>query len=485
MQAIFISYRREDASGHAGRLFDDLCERLGKKSVFMDVAGIQPGRDFRKVIHEQVGECGVLLAVIGPRWLDARDSGGRRRLDNPADYVRLETATALQRDIPVVPVLVNGAQMMQPEDLPPELADLAYRNAFEVRDTRWRPDIELLAVTLRAILDGRSANDTMTLRPLAAMPPVVSAAPPAPALATAPAIPTPAPPPAKRSPALWAGAGLALAGAAGAAFVALRPPTPVQPAPPDRLAAAAVVASAPAAPAPAAGPASTPVQPQAASAPVAVAAASVPTAEVAASATLAPASAVAVATALASAPAPAAASAPAPLVAAAPAVPPLALPAEPTAAGPAASAAAPPPKPSPTAPTAATQRPREPAKVNTAASGNAGSTLTVTGWKVNLGGCGGPPVAVKGVATFSIEPAGRGVRVTQLLRIQDQGWNATITGEAQFDAPRPGRYELTNHGEWTHVQGRRFRTEARVVVISPDGLKAASARGIAIRTLCA
>jgi len=99
MRAIFISYRRDDTEGHAGRLFQDLCERFGKDSVFMDVAGIEPGRDFRRVIEEQVASCGVLLAIIGKAWLTAADVTGKRRLNDAHDFVRLETASALKRDI--------------------------------------------------------------------------------------------------------------------------------------------------------------------------------------------------------------------------------------------------------------------------------------------------------------------------------------------------------------------------------------------------
>ncbi len=65
MRTIFISYRREDTEGHAGRLFRNLCERCGKEVVFMDVAGIEPGRDFRRVIEQQVASCGLLLTLIG------------------------------------------------------------------------------------------------------------------------------------------------------------------------------------------------------------------------------------------------------------------------------------------------------------------------------------------------------------------------------------------------------------------------------------
>ena len=91
MQPIFISYRRDDGEGQAGRLFDDLVRSFGEGSVFMDVASIQPGRDFRKVIDEKVASCGVLLTLIGPHWLDAKDEAGNRRLDILTDFVRLET----------------------------------------------------------------------------------------------------------------------------------------------------------------------------------------------------------------------------------------------------------------------------------------------------------------------------------------------------------------------------------------------------------
>lgn len=149
MHAIFISYRREDAEGQAGRLFDDLVTQFGEDSVFMDVSGIEPGRDFRRAIDEQVASCGVLLAVIGKSWFDAKDESGRSRLDDPMDFVRLETASALKRDIPVIPVLVRGASMPRPEQLPPDLAELAYRNAVELTHARWDSDVQVLIKALR------------------------------------------------------------------------------------------------------------------------------------------------------------------------------------------------------------------------------------------------------------------------------------------------------------------------------------------------
>jgi hypothetical protein len=148
MGAIFISYRREDAEGQAGRLFDDLVSHFGNDSVFMDVAGLEPGRDFRRAIDQQVASCGVLLAIIGKEWLDAKNESGKRRLDDPSDFVRLETGSALKRDIPVIPVLVRGASMPRAEDLPEDLRDLAFRNGVELTHARWDSDLQVLVKAL-------------------------------------------------------------------------------------------------------------------------------------------------------------------------------------------------------------------------------------------------------------------------------------------------------------------------------------------------
>jgi hypothetical protein len=97
---VFISYRRADSAGYSGRVMDRLDRELGRDLVFMDVDAIPLGTNFTKVLHEEVAKCRVLLAVIGPNWLDARDEHGNRRLDNPNDFVRIEIAAALQRSIP-------------------------------------------------------------------------------------------------------------------------------------------------------------------------------------------------------------------------------------------------------------------------------------------------------------------------------------------------------------------------------------------------
>ena len=141
VSTIFISYRRENTAGEARALFNDLVARLGENSVFMDVDNIALGRDFRSALQETTASCDLMLVLIGRNWADAKDEGGRTRLENPADYVRLEIEAALRRNIAVTPVLVQGAHMPAPEDLPAEIRDLAYRNGFELSHNRWESDV--------------------------------------------------------------------------------------------------------------------------------------------------------------------------------------------------------------------------------------------------------------------------------------------------------------------------------------------------------
>ena len=141
MSAVFLNYRRGDSEGQARALFLELTKLLGKDSVFMDVDSIALGRDFRTVLQERLGSCDVMVALIGPDWLDAADSSGNRRLENPTDFVRQEIAAALKRNIPVIPVLVQGARMPASERLPDDLQDLPYRNGFELGHSTWESDV--------------------------------------------------------------------------------------------------------------------------------------------------------------------------------------------------------------------------------------------------------------------------------------------------------------------------------------------------------
>jgi tetratricopeptide (TPR) repeat protein len=151
MSRIFVSYRREDTSGHAGRLFDGLASHFGREAVFMDVDTIGAGADFADAIEEAVGGADAFLALIGKRWLSAADEEGKRRLDDPEDFVRLEVATALGRRVRVIPVLLDGGAMPSADELPEALAGLHRRNALEIRDGRWDADMGELVSALEEI----------------------------------------------------------------------------------------------------------------------------------------------------------------------------------------------------------------------------------------------------------------------------------------------------------------------------------------------
>ena len=159
MEGIFISYRRDDAAGYAGRLYDRLAAHFGAERVFMDVEGIEPGTDFVHAIEQAVASCKVLIVIIGDEWVDATDSSGRRRLEDPHDFIRLETATALQRDIRVVPVLVDQTPMPTVAQLPEDLQPLVRRQAVELNHKQWEATSGELIHTLEKILDLPATDD--------------------------------------------------------------------------------------------------------------------------------------------------------------------------------------------------------------------------------------------------------------------------------------------------------------------------------------
>jgi hypothetical protein len=149
---IFISYRRQEASHLAGRLYDRLADRFGAELVFMDVATIDLGVDFAEVITRAVGTCQVLLAVIGPHWVTVADEAGRPRLRDPSDIVRLEVQAALERGVRVIPILIEGAVMPRQRDLPRPLAGLARRNALTMRHESFRYDADRLVAAIERVL---------------------------------------------------------------------------------------------------------------------------------------------------------------------------------------------------------------------------------------------------------------------------------------------------------------------------------------------
>jgi hypothetical protein len=146
---IFISYRRDDAAGSAGRLYDRLQDEFGPGNVFIDVDTLQPGDDFVEAIKEKLSVCDVMLVVVGKQWLTATDDAGRPRLHDEGDYARIELQTALDRGVITIPVLVERATMPRPQDLPEPLRPFARRQAAELRDTRWRGDVDHLLERLK------------------------------------------------------------------------------------------------------------------------------------------------------------------------------------------------------------------------------------------------------------------------------------------------------------------------------------------------
>ena len=155
---IFINYRREDSIGTAGRLRDRLAQAFGQNNLFMDVDSIPAGVDFLTYLNKQVAACDVVLVVIGQNWLDAKDESGRRRLDSPDDFVAVEIAAALARDIRVIPILVDDARMPKADKLPDPIKLLARRNAVELRHTHFHRDAEALIGKISSAFDGGSVE---------------------------------------------------------------------------------------------------------------------------------------------------------------------------------------------------------------------------------------------------------------------------------------------------------------------------------------
>jgi hypothetical protein len=162
---IFISYRREETAYPAGWLFDRLADRFGGGQVFKDVDSIQLGDDFVEVITTAVGSCDVLLALIGDEWLTITDEHGRRRLDDPDDFVRLEIEAALARKVRVIPILVGGASMPRADELPDSLSKLVRRQALELSPSRFEFDTSrLLRVLDTTLAEVRKAHEDAVSR---------------------------------------------------------------------------------------------------------------------------------------------------------------------------------------------------------------------------------------------------------------------------------------------------------------------------------
>lgn len=158
---IFLSYRRDDTGGRAGRLFDVLVARFGASNVFQDVSSASPGFDFADRVEQAIATSDAVLVVIGPSWLDSTTADGRRRIDQPDDFVRHELTSALASGMPVVPVLVDDAELPPADRLPEDVRGLVRRQAVSVRDASWRQDVD----DLIRRLEGREAETSRGRRP--------------------------------------------------------------------------------------------------------------------------------------------------------------------------------------------------------------------------------------------------------------------------------------------------------------------------------
>ena len=150
MAGVFISYRRSDSDVAAGRLADDLEEIFGREAIFRDVDTLQPGENYMTALDHALGSCAALIAMIGPRWSSITDEAGRRRLEDPTDWVRAEVRRALERDVRVIPLLI-GSTMPRDADIPADLKALLQRQALDISDRHWSQDVELLARVLERI----------------------------------------------------------------------------------------------------------------------------------------------------------------------------------------------------------------------------------------------------------------------------------------------------------------------------------------------
>jgi hypothetical protein len=207
MAGIFISYRRDDSRHAAGRLADDLGAVFGTESIFRDVESIAPGVDFEVALDQALAACAVMLVVIGPRWATITDREGRRRLDQPGDWIRIEVARALERDVRLIPVMLEDTPMPDVAALPSELRGLVRRQSLPLSDGRWKGDLARLVETLERIPG---------LRRLA----------PAPTPAPAPPVPAAA---GKGHGGLWKGVALGAGGLLVLAYLLAEPSPEVRP----------------------------------------------------------------------------------------------------------------------------------------------------------------------------------------------------------------------------------------------------------------
>lgn len=149
MLKLFISYRRSDSEGYAGRLYDNLVQHFDESNVFIDIAGITPGDNFVDILKDKLATTDVVLALIGRTWLSTSDNSGRRRIDNTHDFVRMEIASALSKKIHVIPLLVQNSQMPTADQLPEDLRLISQLNAINLNHATFNDDVKRLVTFLQ------------------------------------------------------------------------------------------------------------------------------------------------------------------------------------------------------------------------------------------------------------------------------------------------------------------------------------------------
>ena len=158
---VYISYRREDSAGFARLIYDRLTTRLEPYKVFFDFASIQPGQDFVEVLTSRVRACDALVAILGKNWVSSVDENNRRRLDDPHDFVRIEIEAALNSNIRVIPVLVDGATMPKYEDLPDGLQRLTRRQGIQISHGSFAADVKRLTDALALLEEERRKHEAL------------------------------------------------------------------------------------------------------------------------------------------------------------------------------------------------------------------------------------------------------------------------------------------------------------------------------------
>ena len=149
---IFINYRKDDSNWNALALYQELQKYFSKDQIFKDFNAISPGDDFVVSINSALQSCDVLLVLIGKSWLSIKDETGTQRLSDPHDFVRLEIAKALERNIKVVPVLLDRTPMPLQSELPDNLKALSRRQFLEIDPTRFEDDVRKLAAAIQIVM---------------------------------------------------------------------------------------------------------------------------------------------------------------------------------------------------------------------------------------------------------------------------------------------------------------------------------------------